>query len=77
MFFSIIIATFNSEKYINQTINLFKEEGIGTLASVCGRFYAMDRDKNYERTKIFYDLLTPLLMPCVLALKLPTFHLEL
>lgn len=48
----------SAEKYINQTINLFKEEGIGTLASVCGRFYAMDRDKNYERTKIFYDLLT-------------------
>ena len=48
----------SAEKYINQTINLFKEEEIGTLASVCGRFYAMDRDKNYERTKIFYDLLT-------------------
>ncbi|MBT5347063.1 2,3-bisphosphoglycerate-independent phosphoglycerate mutase [bacterium] len=48
----------SAEKYINQTINLFKEEKIGTLASLCGRFYAMDRDNNYERTKVFYDLVT-------------------
>lgn len=28
------------------------------IASLCGRYYAMDRDKRYERTKICYDLLT-------------------
>ena len=27
------------------------------LASVCGRYYAMDRDKRWERVKIAYDLL--------------------
>lgn len=29
----------------------------GKLASICGRFYAMDRDKRWERVKIAYDAL--------------------
>jgi len=29
----------------------------GTLASVIGRYYAMDRDKRWERVKLAYDLL--------------------
>ncbi|HVA27308.1 MAG TPA: 2,3-bisphosphoglycerate-independent phosphoglycerate mutase [Candidatus Baltobacteraceae bacterium] len=29
----------------------------GSIASVCGRFYAMDRDKRWERTQAAYDLL--------------------
>ena len=28
------------------------------IASVCGRYYAMDRDKRWERVKFAYDLLT-------------------
>lgn len=28
------------------------------ITSICGRFYAMDRDTNYDRTKAYYDLLT-------------------
>ena len=31
--------------------------GRGTVASVCGRFYAMDRDKRWERTQLAYDML--------------------
>ena len=34
-----------------------KEIGTGTLASVIGRYYAMDRDNRWERTKQAYDLL--------------------
>jgi 2,3-bisphosphoglycerate-independent phosphoglycerate mutase len=30
----------------------------GSIASVCGRFYAMDRDKRWDRTKRAYDMLT-------------------
>lgn len=30
----------------------------GYIASVCGRYYAMDRDKRWERVKLAYDLLT-------------------
>ncbi|MBL4577930.1 MAG: phosphoglycerate mutase (2,3-diphosphoglycerate-independent), partial [Flavobacteriales bacterium] len=33
------------------------EGSVGTLASVIGRYYAMDRDKRWERIKIAYDLL--------------------
>lgn len=32
--------------------------GIGTLASVIGRYYAMDRDNRWERTELAYRLLT-------------------
>lgn len=30
----------------------------GKIASVCGRYYAMDRDRRWERVKIAYDALT-------------------
>lgn len=29
----------------------------GKVASICGRFYAMDRDKRWERVKVAYDML--------------------
>lgn len=34
------------------------EIGIGQVASVSGRYYAMDRDNNYQRVQIAYDALT-------------------
>ena len=33
------------------------ETGTGAIATVIGRFYAMDRDKNWDRIKLAYDLL--------------------
>ncbi|MCM1044515.1 MAG: 2,3-bisphosphoglycerate-independent phosphoglycerate mutase [Candidatus Gastranaerophilales bacterium] len=32
--------------------------GVGRIASVMGRYYAMDRDNNYDRVKLAYDALT-------------------
>lgn len=32
-----------------------EEIGIGKIATVSGRYYAMDRDKRWERTKLAYD----------------------
>lgn len=32
--------------------------GVGRIASLCGRYYAMDRDHRWERVKRAYDLLT-------------------
>ena len=32
--------------------------GVGKIASVAGRYYAMDRDNNYDRVKVAYDALT-------------------
>jgi 2,3-bisphosphoglycerate-independent phosphoglycerate mutase len=34
-----------------------KTVGYGSIASVHGRYYAMDRDKNFNRTKLAYDIL--------------------
>ncbi len=31
---------------------------VGQIATVCGRYYAMDRDNRWERIKLAYDLLT-------------------
>lgn len=33
------------------------EKSAGVIASIIGRFYAMDRDKRWERVKVAYDLL--------------------
>lgn len=35
-----------------------KKIGIGKVASVCGRYYAMDRDNNWDRVEKAYDMLT-------------------
>ncbi len=32
--------------------------GVGKIASVMGRYYAMDRDNNYDRVKLAYDAMT-------------------
>ena len=45
-------------KYIFQIENEIKKNKIGDIATICGRYYAMDRDKNYDRTKVYYDLIT-------------------
>ncbi|MBI5617872.1 MAG: 2,3-bisphosphoglycerate-independent phosphoglycerate mutase [Gammaproteobacteria bacterium] len=34
-----------------------RELGVGRLATLCGRYYAMDRNKSWERTQIAYDML--------------------
>ena len=35
-----------------------KEIGVGQIAMISGRYYAMDRDNNYDRVKRAYDALT-------------------
>jgi len=35
-----------------------REIGVGRIASVAGRYYAMDRDHRWERVKLAYDCLT-------------------
>src|SRR5690606_27030424 len=43
--------------HINHLVKFMTENEIGQLASVVGRYYAMDRDKRWERVKKAYDLL--------------------
>lgn len=35
-----------------------RSAGVGCIASLCGRFYALDRDKRWDRVQLAYDLLT-------------------
>ena len=47
----------SSYKYIKMIKDKISENNdIGNIATVCGRYYAMDRDENWERTKSYYDL---------------------
>jgi len=40
-----------------QEVEQYLQHSAGKIASVCGRYYAMDRDKRWERVKLAYDLL--------------------
>ena len=42
--------------YIKELEKVLNETNIGYIATVCGRYYAMDRDRNYERTEIYHNL---------------------
>ncbi len=37
-------------KYMQEALDKFKEIGVGRVASVCGRYFGMDRDQRWERT---------------------------
>ena len=44
-----------AETYIRETERQMKAIGVGEFASISGRYYAMDRDKRWERTQLSYD----------------------
>jgi 2,3-bisphosphoglycerate-independent phosphoglycerate mutase len=44
------VAPDSAVKYIEQLQEKMKETGVGQIATVQGRYYAMDRDKRWERT---------------------------
>jgi 2,3-bisphosphoglycerate-independent phosphoglycerate mutase len=46
--------------FIKQIDDKLKEAEIGTIATISGRFYSMDRDNRYERVEKAYDVLTGL-----------------
>ncbi len=48
----------SAQKYAEMIEQKTKQFGIGGIDSVCGRYYAMDRDRNWNRTKKAYDMLT-------------------
>lgn len=45
-------------QYVAELQRHIQEIGRGEIATVIGRYYAMDRDKRWERTQRAYDLLT-------------------
>jgi 2,3-bisphosphoglycerate-independent phosphoglycerate mutase len=48
----------SARRFIDHTQKVIEEKGTGKIATLVGRFYAMDRDTNWQRTKKAYDLLT-------------------
>ncbi|MFM8619153.1 MAG: 2,3-bisphosphoglycerate-independent phosphoglycerate mutase, partial [Opitutaceae bacterium] len=44
--------------YVRQVEAQMRAIGVGRIASVCGRFWAMDRDNRWERVQKAYDMLT-------------------
>src|SRR5215211_3558231 len=48
----------SATQYVAALQRKIAEIGCGEIATVVGRYYAMDRDKRWERTQRAYDLLT-------------------
>ena len=47
----------SGENFIAELEEKMAEKGVGKIASITGRFYAMDRDKRWERVQKAYDAL--------------------
>jgi 2,3-bisphosphoglycerate-independent phosphoglycerate mutase len=47
----------SAREYIEDIEGHMKEIGVGTIATISGRYYAMDRDNRWERIKLAYDAL--------------------
>lgn len=45
----------SGETYIQKLEEIMKEKGVGKIATISGRYYAMDRDKRWDRVKKCYD----------------------
>ena len=41
--------------YVARTVEKCRELGVGKIATVMGRYYAMDRDKRWDRVEAAYD----------------------
>ena len=48
----------SGKEFVEELEEKMKELGVGRVASVMGRYYAMDRDNRWDRVKLAYDALT-------------------
>lgn len=48
----------SAQPSVEKADRLLRNAGIGRVASLCGRYYAMDRDNRWDRVQLAYDLLT-------------------
>ena len=55
--------------YIKQVEDKLQELGIGSIATIGGRYYGMDRDNNYDRLKKGYDAIVNGLGDTTLSIK--------
>lgn len=47
-----------AKNYVTEMEEYFRKIGIGKIASISGRYYAMDRDNRWERLELAYDAIT-------------------
>ncbi|MBN1007597.1 2,3-bisphosphoglycerate-independent phosphoglycerate mutase [Amphritea pacifica] len=52
----------------------FDELGVGAIATIVGRYFAMDRDNRWDRVKLAYDAMTAGLAPCYETSALDALH---
>ena len=48
----------SAEASLGKAAAKFAELGCGRIASICGRYYAMDRDQRWDRVQLAYQLIT-------------------
>lgn len=52
------VSPTSSPKYIKELIKKTKQLGIGRISSIMGRYYAMDRNRQWDRVELAYNALT-------------------
>ena len=52
------VAPTSAAGFLKELQDKMDELSLGKIASVCGRYYAMDRDNNWDREQKAYDMLT-------------------
>ncbi len=45
----------SGKAFVEEIDNYMKELGVGSIATISGRYYAMDRDKRWERVELAYN----------------------
>ncbi|MBR3641088.1 MAG: 2,3-bisphosphoglycerate-independent phosphoglycerate mutase [Oscillibacter sp.] len=49
------VAPTSGAAFVERTVEMCRELGVGKIATVMGRYYAMDRDKRWDRVERAYD----------------------
>ena len=49
------VAPSSGKEFIIKTEEMMKEIGVGEIATISGRYYAMDRDNRWERVELAYN----------------------
>lgn len=52
------VAPSSGLEFVKHSQEVFKEIGVGQFATISGRYYAMDRDKRWERVALAYEAMT-------------------
>lgn len=50
-------ATNSAITYLSEVDEMLRGASLGKISTICGRYYAMDRDNKWDRTKVYSDLL--------------------